>query len=265
VQSEGFFHCAVDTSAGSLSPRTKFNDLANYEFLLPPQEEQAHLAELLWAADEVVEREKEVVRQLETEYEIFVQYVMQQQYPQKTLSTLTNINTDSLSQKTPNDYMIKYIDIATILKPKTLGEIKEYRFADAPSRARRIVKNGDILVSMVRPYLKSFIQIQDSSQNLIASTGISVISSKDGIFNDYIFHTLFSNNFSIHCENRMNGTNYPAITPKDLGEFQVPIPDFYQQKVIANKLNAIDEMKFKCEKQIILSQQLESVLINQIF
>ena len=55
VQSEGFFQLAVNTSAGSLSPRTKFNDLANYEFLLPPKEEQARLAELLWAADEVVE------------------------------------------------------------------------------------------------------------------------------------------------------------------------------------------------------------------
>ena len=55
IQSEGFYQKALATSAGSLSPRTKFKDLADYEFLLPPKAEQKRLAELLWAADEVVE------------------------------------------------------------------------------------------------------------------------------------------------------------------------------------------------------------------
>lgn len=58
IQSDGFFEKALATSAGSLSPRTKFKELADYEFLLPPKSEQKRLAELLWAADEVVEKEK---------------------------------------------------------------------------------------------------------------------------------------------------------------------------------------------------------------
>jgi len=53
VHSDGFFDHAVRTSVGSLSPRTKFKDLAEYEFRLPPREQQQRLAELLWAADEV--------------------------------------------------------------------------------------------------------------------------------------------------------------------------------------------------------------------
>lgn len=55
VSSDRFFDYAVQTSAGSLSPRTKFQDLAKFEFLLPPKEQQAQLAELLWAADETIE------------------------------------------------------------------------------------------------------------------------------------------------------------------------------------------------------------------
>jgi type I restriction enzyme, S subunit len=55
VSSERFFDHAVQTSAGSLSPRTKFQDLANFEFLLPPLEQQAKLAELLWAGHEVLQ------------------------------------------------------------------------------------------------------------------------------------------------------------------------------------------------------------------
>lgn len=56
VQSDGFFNHALGTSAGSLSPRTKWKDLANYEFALPPHDEQRRIAEILWAADEAVEK-----------------------------------------------------------------------------------------------------------------------------------------------------------------------------------------------------------------
>lgn len=55
VQSDGFFERALGTSAGSLSPRTKWKDLAEYEFALPPLNEQRRIAELLRAADEAVE------------------------------------------------------------------------------------------------------------------------------------------------------------------------------------------------------------------
>jgi len=57
VNNEKFFDYAVKHSAGGLSPRVKFKDLAKYEFLLPPKDQQAKLAELIWAMDEVIERE----------------------------------------------------------------------------------------------------------------------------------------------------------------------------------------------------------------
>ena len=55
VCNDKFFDHAVKHSAGGLSPRTKFKDLANYEFILPPKDQQAKLAELLWAADAALE------------------------------------------------------------------------------------------------------------------------------------------------------------------------------------------------------------------
>lgn len=58
LQSEGFYEYAVKTSAGSLSPRTNWTHLANYEFPLPPVDEQRRIADLLWAADDVIENWK---------------------------------------------------------------------------------------------------------------------------------------------------------------------------------------------------------------
>ena len=56
VSSDRFFAFAVEHSAGGLSPRVKWKDLANYEFLLPPKDQQAEIAELLWALDESLQQ-----------------------------------------------------------------------------------------------------------------------------------------------------------------------------------------------------------------
>src|SRR5690606_21170254 len=61
IHNEKFFDYAVKHSAGGLSPRVKFKDLANYEFLLPPKEQQAGLADLLWSMDEVIEKDFRVL------------------------------------------------------------------------------------------------------------------------------------------------------------------------------------------------------------
>ena len=182
-----------------------------------------------------------------------------------TFGNCANINERTLGAKTPNDYMFHYIDIASIVSPKHLGPLTEYSFADAPSRARRIVKQNDIVLSLVRPYLKSFVQIKSNQNNLIASTGTAVVSAKSENSTDFLFHMLFSKAFMAFCENRMNGTNYPAITPADLADFQIPSYNYDEQLSIANKLNTIDNTIEQLECQIIKSQEVKQEIINKIF
>ncbi len=63
-QSEGFYDYAVKTSAGSLSPRTNWSHLANYEFPLPPMDEQHRIADLLWAADDVISNYHDLLKKI---------------------------------------------------------------------------------------------------------------------------------------------------------------------------------------------------------
>lgn len=65
LQSEGFYQYAVKTSAGSLSPRTNWTHLANYEFPLPPVDEQRRIADLLWAADDTITEHQNLLSTLE--------------------------------------------------------------------------------------------------------------------------------------------------------------------------------------------------------
>lgn len=66
MMSEGFTEHSIKNSKGSVNPYINWKDIANYEFLLPPKDQQAQLAELLWAMDEVIEREREVLKRIET-------------------------------------------------------------------------------------------------------------------------------------------------------------------------------------------------------
>lgn len=261
--SHDFTEYSVKNSRGSVNPYINWKDIADYEFLLPPKAEQKRLAELLWAADEVVEKEKREREKVEELYNYQIENLFVGE--KVAFGNCANINERTLSAKTPNDYMFHYIDIASIVSPKHLGPLTEYSFADAPSRARRIVKQNDIVLSLVRPYLKSFVQVKSNQDNLIASTGTAVVSAKSENSTDFLFHMLFSKAFMAFCENRMNGTNYPAITPADLADFQIPSYNYDEQLSIADKLNAIDNTIEQLECQIIKSQEVKQEIINKIF
>ena len=101
-------------SAGSLSPRTKFKELADYEFLLPPKSEQKRLAELLWAADEMIEKEKKELEKITELYEHKVDSLFSDK-KKISFEECANINVKSLSAKTSSEYKFHYIDIASII------------------------------------------------------------------------------------------------------------------------------------------------------
>ena len=65
-QTDAFFDYALGTSAGSLSPRTSWKALKDFEFPLPPIEKQKNIAKILWAADEAIECWEQVIKELES-------------------------------------------------------------------------------------------------------------------------------------------------------------------------------------------------------
>ena len=68
VNSTALWEYANSNAAGTMSKRVKWRDLAEYQFLLPPKDQQAKIAELLWAMDDVVEKEKDVLEKLKISY-----------------------------------------------------------------------------------------------------------------------------------------------------------------------------------------------------
>ncbi|MFA6175031.1 MAG: hypothetical protein WC765_00460, partial [Phycisphaerae bacterium] len=97
-------------------------------------------------------------------------------WKETTLREVLKVNELTVDNSYPFDE-IEYVDIASVEERRIL-QTQKLKLEDAPSRARRIVKDNDILISTVRPNLKHYCYIKKASENLIASTGFAVITAK---------------------------------------------------------------------------------------
>ncbi|BBO72698.1 type I restriction endonuclease EcoAI subunit S [Desulfosarcina widdelii] len=151
-----------------------------------------------------------------------------------------------LGQKKP-DKIFTYIDVTSINKEKGIIENKNNVLSpdDAPSRARKIAKNGTVLYSTVRPYLLNIAIIDENlDPEPIVSTAFSVLHPHSGICNRYIFYYLRSKPFIEYVENAMTGMAYPAINDAKMNLGYVPLPPTNEQKRIVTK---IDELLALCD------------------
>lgn len=266
--SEQFWTRAIEISVGSLSPTINWRVLAKQEFLLPPKDQQAKLAELLWAMDEVIERENEVLEKLDYTYFTLVDNLFSKKkdnWSFKSVDMVASINKNTLNSRTDPDYEFRYLDLSSIVEPKIIGEMKLLQFKDAPSRAKRIVEDNSIVLGMVRPYQKAFVYVVNA-KDIIASTGTSVITTNDVELSKFLFHQFFSLRFTKYCERMMTGTSYPAITPDDISQYKVSIPkDSSIIKSTNDKLDDIEKALFLSKSKISSSKALQKSLINQVF
>lgn len=109
-----------------------------------------------------------------------------------TIGEMAELNAESLGTKTPKDHTFKYIDLSSVSHGSIdMASLEQFRFADAPSRARRIVRDGDFLFGTVRPQLRSHARVV--GDGFVASTGFSVVRPRPGVADGgFLGHYLLS-------------------------------------------------------------------------
>ncbi len=151
------------------------------------------------------------------------------------------IDKENLNANTPSDYEFDYISLSDVDSEDFKMETARQVFKTAPSRARRIVKKGDILMSTVRPNLQGFSIFRHDVENVIASTGFAVLTAKSCV-NEYLFQFLFSSSINQQFHRLLVGSNYPAINSSDVKKLKIPLPPLGEQKAIARVLGLMDSV-----------------------
>jgi type I restriction enzyme S subunit len=156
----------------------------------------------------------------------------------KPLKYVATYNDEVLPESTSKDYPIKYVEISDVDEQLGITKWTEYPFASAPSRARRILKDGDVLISTVRTYLRAIAPVTEPPDGFVGSTGFAVIRPVPGIYYSALLgYVIRAEWFISNIISRSVGVSYPAINASDLVALSLPVPPWKEQKTIARFLD----------------------------
>ena len=153
----------------------------------------------------------------------------------------------NFGQKKP-DQTFSYVDVGSIDNKnlKLNDEETILTKEEAPSRARKIIKEGAVIYSTVRPYLLNMCIIdKEFSYEPIASTAFAILNPFEGLYNKYLFYYLQSPTFINYVNSVMSGVAYPAINDKKLYNSLIALPPYKEQKRIVEMIEKLTKTIFE--------------------
>ena len=175
----------------------------------------------------------------------------------RPLKHWVGINEVVLSEGTNPDFEFHYVEIGAVRTGVLIDEPRRIRFADAPSRARRVVRRGDTIISTVRTYLKAVWSAHETTEDLICSTGFAVLSPRRRTAPRFLKYLAQSNSFTDRMSAESVGIAYPAIAEGKFSSFHICIPPLPEQNAIVRYLDHVDE---RIQRYIEAKEKLISLL-----
>lgn len=190
-------------------------------------------------------------------------------FERRRLKYAATINDEALNEETRPDYELQYVDIGNVDSSGNIHAVASYCFEASPSRARRVVRDGDVIISTVRTYLQAIAPIQAPPDNLIVSTGFAVIRPReDKLIPAFCKYALREPAFLAEVEMRSVGVSYPAINSSDLGDIRIPLPSVFDQIPIAEYLDKetarLDGLLTAKERLLVLVAEKRRALIADV-
>lgn len=287
LHSDQFMHRAVDISVGGLSPTINWGDLKGQEFLLPPKAEQTRLAELLWAMDDVIEKEINFLNKLDTISEVKeIEYLLGHFLNSSTKKTkIGNIPVDwnvqeldkvAWFQEGPGlrDWQFKAEGIKVLNITNLVGGVLDLSKTDRHVSWEEFNKtykhfecnDGDIVVaSSGNSYCKHAI-IRKVDLPLMMNTSVIRFQPLEGLNYNFLNQFLKSKLFKGQIDILITGAAQPNFGPYHLNQVLIPVPNNAKvQELIGDKLSLIDQKILEINSKISVSKALLKSLINQIF
>lgn len=266
MNTDGYAEAGKEAARGATMQRVSRTLLGGFFIPVPPLVEQKQIVYFL---DNHIGEVEDVLSRLNREIDILNQYKISlitevvtkglncdaimkdsgiewigeipESWQTSKLKYLAKCNSDVLKENTTGDYKFRYVDIGSVNYDEGISDYQEMLFEDAPSRARRIVKKGDTIISTVRTYLKAIAFIEDDN-DVIVSTGFAVYTPSDKLIPKYLSYYVRSEPFIQQVDKLSYGIAYPAINTELLSGISILIPTIEEQREIVKFLD------IKCAK-----------------
>lgn len=246
---------------------------------LPPLPEQRKIAKILSTWDKAIATTEKLIETSKQQKKALMQQLLtgkkrlvnpetgkpfDGEWERYSMSELVFIDRKSLGKKTADDFEFQYISLSDVDVGSISDELEVHLFASAPSRARRVIQESDILLSTVRPNLQGFAKVSGKHADCIASTGFSVLTPKKRVSGDYIYQYIFSSHVTGQIDSLVVGSNYPAINSSDVAGLKVYCPIYEEQQKIASVLTAADKDLEILESKLAHFKQEKKALMQQL-
>lgn len=274
LHSDQFMHRMVDISVGGLSPTINWGDLKYQEFLLPPKDQQAQLAELLWAMDEVIEREREVLERLDVNKRAFEKANLQKfrrdkeipfgykVYKLEEIAEITGGSTPSRDNPKFWNGTIPWLtptDVTNHNRIELAVTKEQITEAGLKNISNRIYPPGAILFCSRATIGYAVINEVPMSTN----QGFSNFIVSEKVRNYYLYFLL--KHLTPELTRLAGGSTFLEISKSSIRKFKVLIPNNDTQQKVEKILVDFESNRLNLESKISSSQSLLKSLINQIF
>lgn len=224
VASPAFTAHILSVQTGTAVPHVSADQIAAFRFLKPPLGEQRRIAGVLGTLDDKIEHNRRTAARLDALAALLFTSALSTEdggWTEVNVNDVATVNELSHSTRShPSE--IEYVHISTVAPREILATFR-LSFAEAPSRARRVVRAGDTIVSTVRPERRAMAFVPQASDCLTASTGFAVVSPGD-VAPTFLYRVVTSDACIEHLASSASGSAYPAVNPDVLGNWHFKMP-----------------------------------------
>ena len=286
MNSDALWDYANSNAAGTMSKRVKWRDLAEYEFLLPPKEEQAKLVELLWALDEVIGREKVLAESLSKlmfkkkefffvkasgnlNHKTFSNFIIPENWDLKKMSDVADVEygiSESVANNTDSSLGWQILTGANINLDGSFN-LEKKRYIEVPTIKRFLLEEGDLMFNWRSgsPEHIGKTAIFDLKGNYTFDSFILKIRCGNQLRNRYAFYLLnFLREIEYFTKNIAKQVNF-KINATVFREIEIPIPPLEEQLKMEFLIDSIHYQLLNVEAKIESSRSLQKSLINHVF
>ena len=259
IQNDALFAFAVEKSAGSLSPRVKWEHLKNFEFELPEMSKQRTLAEVLWSIDATKKAYQKLIKQtdelVKSQFmEQFKELINHPDACSKIEDECTVFaDGDWIESKDQSEEGIRLIQTGNIGNAQYLdkGERARYITEDTFDRLNCTeVKANDILISRLPDPVGRACIVPEGLGKCITAVDCTIVRLGSRILPEYFIAYTLSPFYMMQVASRETGSTRKRISRKNLGILKIPVPTIAEQETFASVVRQSDKSKFEMEQAL---------------